>query len=391
MNTPAKYTALSLIGGIIAGFSIATWQGHLASDYSKPDSFRRFHQRLSPDALFYPTFAMMENLALAHWQPGKTLVIIGGDSVLNGVGQTIDELWSTRLQEMLGNHYHVVNLSLRGSTLSEGAALVAESLTDRGYPVIYVGNISPRLSVEHAPAGLYGYLYWQGRFSGKIPYYPKRIAAIRSWMQALSPTQYDIHSERRINGWMEAHFRAQSLWLHIGYRHFFTVFSGLVSDKPWGARDLLADNERTAQPLSDRFHATLEQEMPRVRHLSANIASRDSDDQWHIGKTERLIAVDGINAAFKPTFRAHMLVILTRAGRFYYDHLTEDEKQRDTNIYRDYAQIWRDQGVTCVEVGGKDFDPIDNIDHVHISGSGGFKMARIVADTIKEMPINNIP
>src|SRR5437762_3533324 len=100
--TTTRLSSWCLLGGILTGFLGSVWQGHEASAYSKPDHFKRFHQRISIDSSFYPPYAMMETLALARWQPGQTLVIIGGNSILNGVGQPEAELWSSRLQYLLG-------------------------------------------------------------------------------------------------------------------------------------------------------------------------------------------------------------------------------------------------------------------------------------------------
>jgi len=75
----AKLKALVFLVAIPLGFALAVWLGRDAARYAKPDKFVRFHPGIAPESLFYPPFSTLENLALARWSPGRTLVIIGGN------------------------------------------------------------------------------------------------------------------------------------------------------------------------------------------------------------------------------------------------------------------------------------------------------------------------
>lgn len=382
--TTTRLSSWLLLGGILTGFLGATWHGHLAARYSKPDNFRRFHQLISPDALYYPPYAMLETLALARWQPGKTLVIIGGNSILNGVGQPADEVWSLRLQELLGDSYVVVNLAFRAAYPSQGAALVAESLLLRGYPVIYVANTNPAASTGRAPGGASGYFYWQSLHQGRLSRYPARDESIRHWLAALPPEERRAQSEESLGAWLDTRFRSQSLWHHIGYRHFFSVWSFVLPRDSFRPRARLADNEPAAQPLSERFKNFIPEEMAIVRGFSSTLVVSDSAHGMLMEEGNRLRMIADIEAAMVPPLRPRTLMLLNKNAPYYLDRLSPEERARDVFVYAACARIWRNHGIAC-EIAGEDFTSADYIDRAHLSGEGGRKLARLVANRIRTL------
>lgn len=382
MNT-ARLSSWLLLGGILVGFLGATWQGRLARTYSKPDGFKRFHQRISPDTSYYPPYAMLETLALARWQPGKTLVIVGGNSILNGVGQPADEVWSQSLQELLGSSYVVVNLAFRAAYPTQGAALVAESLLLRGYPVILVVNTNPA-AAGRAPGGASGYLYWQALHQNRLSSYPPREASIRRWLDSLPPIEREQQAEESLGARLEAWFRSQSLWHHIGYRHFFTVWNFVLTRDSFGPRAGLPDNEPRAQPIDRRFQDNLIEEMAIVRSFSESLITTDSTGLWQFKPGSRQILDADIEASFPPLLRPHTLMLLNKNAAYYLDRLSQAERERDAFVYASSAQIWREHGIAC-EVAGEGFEPVDYIDRAHLSSDGGRKLAPLVAKRITQL------
>ncbi len=381
---PARLSSWCLLGGIAVGFLTAVWTGHGAARYSKPSGFQRFHQRISPDALFYPPYAMLERLALARWQPGRTLVIIGGNSILNGVGQPEDELWSARLQYLLGDGYVVVNLAFRASAPTQGAALVAESLLQRGYPVIYVANSNPTASTGRAAEGWFGYFYWQALAQHRLADYPPRTAEINRWLDALPPAARRQQEEVRLDARLEAFTRHQSLWHHLGYRYVFTVWTSLLADHFWIARDRLIDNEPYPPPVEDRFHDYLEQEMAIVRGMTQSLAYRDATGGWRYEEGNRRRLEADIEASFPPALRLHTLMLLNKNAPYYLARLTPEERAQDAFVYEGCARIWREHGIACV-VAGDGFETADYLDRAHLTSDGGNKLAALVAEQIRNL------
>src|SRR5205814_1245403 len=89
----------------------------------------------------------------------KTLVVLGGNSVFNGSGQKVPELWSRLLQDELGEAYHVINFSAPGAGPVDTGGVVLQILA-REYPrIIFVTNTEPGY---YAPSenSAYSYLFW---------------------------------------------------------------------------------------------------------------------------------------------------------------------------------------------------------------------------------------
>lgn len=390
MKPSSRVSSWCLLAGVLVGFAGAVWQGHQAAGYSKPARFQRFHQRISPDALFYPPYSMLETLALARWEPGRILVLLGGNSIFNGVGQPENELWSRRLQELLGPDFVVVNLAFRGSFPAHGAALVAESLLRRGYPVIYVANTHPHAGAGHAALGHYGYLYWQARAAGKLTEHPARDRAIASWEAGLAPADRAQLEETRLAARFEPIFRAQALWHHVSYRHLTTVWTDLLHRDSWRRRDIFPDNEPPALPVEHRFQIPPGPELQLLRTFSELVVQPAADGGWEWRPGERARQAEEIDAAFPAALRPRMLLVLDHYASHYRARLTPEERARQQASYAAAAEVWAAQGIAC-RVVGEDFTDEDYIDRVHLSGAGGAKLAAELAPHIRRLAQTPLP
>jgi hypothetical protein len=384
MKNPSRLSSLLLLAGIAVGFLGATLAGHFASTSSQPDNFRRFHQRISPDAYFYPPYAMLETLALSRWSPGRTLVIIGGNSVLNGVGQPAHEVWSHYLQLFLGERYVVVNLAFRGAQATQGAALVAESLQRRGYPVIYVANTHPASGGERAIGGHYSYFYWQALAQRRLAPHPARDADLRAWLAAQPPAEQVAQAEARLGASLDAMFRSQSLWHEVGYRHVFTVWSPLLGKNFMVPRASLADNEPPAAPLEQRYPGPIDAELAIVRSYTEGMAIPDPETTWVLEPSVRAQLDARIAVSFPPPLRPRTLILLDESSAYYLERLSGDELERNNFVYHAVAERWREHGIACAIVG-LDFTPADYIDRIHLSAEGGRKLALLVAREIQDL------
>lgn len=385
--TATRLGSWMLLAGIITGFILACWEGHRAASYSKPSAFKRFHQRISPDASFYPSYAMLETLALARWGPGKTLVIVGGNSILNGVAQPESEVWSIRLQEKLGDEYVVVNLAFRGSMASQGAALVAESLQRRGYPVIFVANTYPHAGCGRAADGPYGYFYWQALHQGKLADYPARAADLRRWRASLPEPERTKLVETELGARIEAVARAQSLWVHVSYRHVFTVWSFILGWDFWRPRAWATDNEPPAPPVEQRFRHDLEAELATVRGFTETLYVPRPDGAPQLDPTWATRLGEEIETAFVPDLRPRTVMLLSQSAPPYLERLTPAERTRNRAAYAAAIRIWNDQGIRTV-VAGEGFTASDYFDRLHLTADGGRKLADLVADQILQIPRN---
>jgi hypothetical protein len=375
--------ALATVIGIAIGFASAVLFGWQASGYSKPSNFKRFHPYISPESYFYPTFAALENLALARWHPGRTLVVIGGNSVLNGVGQPEKDLWSLRLEKLLGTRYVVVNLSFRGASPAEGAALVAESLLRRGFPVVYVANTAPG-GVSRSFDGTYRYLFWSARAEGKLQNWDVREKDLQFRLSVLSPADRARRAEEQLGARLDAALRFQSLWHHIAYRYGSTIWSFLLPRDSWRPRDVFNDSEQGPRPLAERFADNVDLEMGIVRSIGAVHTLPDGHGGW-LADPVRLESVGtDIEQVFPPSLRPHILMLLSQNAPFYRNRLTPEGRRRDEAAFAGYERLWRKHGIACLTVG-TDYQDADYRDRIHLGPSGGHKLAQQVADQVRRL------
>lgn len=379
----ARTKALVLLLGVPLGFAFAVLLGRAAERYSKPDHFVRFHYKLAPETLYYPTFSTMENLALARYRPGKTLVVIAGNSILNGFGQEEKDVWSLRLQEQLGERYAVVNLSFRGTLPCEGASLVAESLLRRGLPVILVTNTAPNV-VGRSAGGAYGYLYWDAFFKGRLTKYLPREQDIAGWEATLPPADLERQNEFRRAARLDALFHYQTLWHHVGYRHLFTVWSPHTRERFLQPRASFPDDMPGPAPLNDRFRDYLKEEMEIVRGFSSVLAEPVDRDGWRATEISQEVARGLVESMFVPALRPHTIMIQNQNAPFYRARLTPSERARDDIVFVAYEQLWRKLGIACHTVG-TDFENADFRDRTHLTASGGEKLATLVAGYVRQL------
>lgn len=378
-----RLTTLALLAGLAAGFALAVFLGARAEASSRPDGFRRFHPFISPESLFYPTYPMLERLALARWEPGRTLVIIGGNSVLNGVGQPEDRLWSLRLGELLGPGFVVVNLSFRGAFPSEGGALVAEALRRRGLPVLYVANTSPG-GVVRAFEGNYRHLFWAARARGALHAWPVREDDLAFRLASLPPARREAWREEMRGAALDRWFRFQALWHHVAYRHAFTVWTALGGAASWRPRAAFADDGRAPPPVAERFADRLPLELELVRAQTAALGEQAPDGTWRAGSVPLASAGDDIERTFPPSLRPHMLLLLSQNSPHHRSRLAPAERARDEAVFSAYADHWRRHGIACIVAGG-DFAEEDFSDRTHLAPSGGDKLAALVAEEVRRI------
>jgi hypothetical protein len=382
---PPRRQALALLLGLAAGFAGAVLAGRHAAAVSAPAHFSRFTPYLSAEASYFPPFAEMENIALARWHPGQTVVIIGGNSILNGVGQPAGELWSGHLQTLLGDHFVVVNLSFRGGQPAEGGALVAESLLRRGVPVLLVDNTAPG-PVGRAYENVYGYLFWQARDRGRLLPHEPRDLDLAARAELLGPAARIRRAEDRLGARLDVFLNFQALWSHVSGRYFSTVWTRFLPRDFWRPRETLPDPEAAPAPLAGRFASGLDVELAIVRGFSAAMGTPDGAGGWRVEDGWIRAAARDLDAVFPDALRQRMLMLLSQNCPYYRDRLTPAERDRDTAVFAAYEQMWRRNGIRCVTAGAG-FTAADYRDRTHLAPSGGEKLAGLVAAELRRLDL----
>jgi hypothetical protein len=371
---------VAVVLGIVCGFAACCAAGRWAATQQPYTSFVRFHPGIAPDSSFYPTYAQTLNLAREHVQPGKVLVIVGGNSVLQGVGQREQEIWTKALATQLGDGFTVVNLAMRGGYPNEVGALIAESLIAENFPVVYVaGAVQDAFGAEWDGA-IYRYFFWDGFGKGLVPSDERRDA----WLKTEFYTRYaedDAMLERRRRGLVDGLTYASELWTYLAHQHLSTVWTPLKREKFWQPHAELKDTDPGDTLPKDHFYspATLPTELKIIRA------------QFEGGAGQMVLQgqnTDVIKAGFErhlpEKLRKHSLMILRLESSFYRSRLTAEEQALYEQVYQGLARIIESTGVRA-QVIGKDYTDYDYRDRSHLGENGGRLLAAEVAPTIREM------
>jgi lysophospholipase L1-like esterase len=373
----------TFLAGLIAGLALCSALARYVSYRGYHDTFTRFHIYIAPEGQYYPTLDEMGSIVRTRCRSDQVLVIVGGNSIFNGVGQPVEKLWSNELQRLLGDGYAVVNLAFRGAYCTDGGAIVAEVLRKEFPRQIYVANTGPFVQPEPIGSQPYRYLIWEARSRGLLEEFParekllaesRRMEYTRSeWVDLLAGTYLD-----RV-------LRFRDLWNWIGYKFIFTIQNPITPNMPqaiW-ARERFDDIENDFEdtPLNLRFLPEYrDAEMKIVRGFSGTYYTKDSSGNW----TLKPNLVEEFNtaaaAAFPKDLRARTLIMLSRNCPLYLHQLTPDEMLREDDAYRDGIRAWKALGYGADEYG-RDYDESDFGDRTHLTGTGGRKLAaRVAAD-----------
>jgi lysophospholipase L1-like esterase len=373
--------------GLVAGLTLCSTIARVASHQGYHEAFTRFFPQISPEAQYYPTLEEMCGIVRMRCRPDQVLVIVGGNSIFNGVGQPAAKMWTVELQRQLGEGFVVVNFAFRGALCTDGGAVVAEALRKEYPRQVYVANAAP--FTPPAPYGIepYRYLFWEARSRGLLESYPPRDEMVEEFERTgfTWGNRFDLWGK----DWLDRVLRFRDLWNLVGYEYLFTIANPITPHLPqavW-ARKRFADVEPDfeAMPLGDRFRPeNRDVEMRIVRGFSEGSCVRDRRGAWRPKTLVRIQFEEVARGAVPDDLKARTLIMLSRNCPYYLRQLTADERLRDDAAYRDGAAAWRKAGYEAADYG-RDYDDADFGDRTHLSASGGRKLALQVSEHIQEI------
>jgi hypothetical protein len=377
---PVRPRALLL--GAAAGFLACCAAGRLAGRHDLFGDAARVRPRNLPSTLFYPTAGELLALGEARTDPGRVAVVVGGNSVLYGVGQTADQLWTRRLQEELGDRYRVLNFAAPASFAFEFGGVGAEMLAVRGRRVVFVSTTGP-VDLGGPPDGkVYRHLFWDAYARGLLsPDAARRAAAAR---EEAGPDLPELRLRMGLDRWC----RAADLWNAVGQRAVNTAWSAAAADGWYRARGRYPDAEPPAPPPGERYRPEVVAHSLAVTRswFSHGVCARDAEGRWVPNPGAELyrdFAAKWRRVTPEP-LRGRTLLLLTRESPFYLRLLTADEREHYEALCRLTAGKLRGCGFRCRQIGEGFLDE-DYADRCHLTGSGGRKLAGQVAAEIREL------
>ena len=266
------------------------------------------------------------------------------------MGQPVAEIWTRRLQELLGDRYCVVNFAFRGASASDGGALVAEVLRGEFPRQIYVANAGLMTCADPLGTVSYRFLFWEAYFKGLLMSHPPRNEFVRLYFlypRAHLATVPDIVGK----AWLDGLLHFDDLWNYLAFDWINTVPSFYHPDfsHVFVPRDHYADDEPDFRsiPFEERYpNATFALELQVVRGSTETRFQRDAGGHWVLdGQTKHEFNVFDL-AAMPAALRQRTLIVVSQSSPYYVDKLTPDEKERDALGYRDSIAICAQRGLS---------------------------------------------
>jgi hypothetical protein len=380
--------------GIILGFIACCVAGATVAKANFYENFHRFTDYTSPTTLYYPTVSQMVSMVNLQSTPDQTIVIIGGNSIFNGVGQQSSEIWTDTLRQRLGSDYAVFNFATCGSQPFEGAYWVAESLLSKGRKVLYVTVAMPTAAGTPEGGKIYGYLYWDAHEKRFLSRSAERDALIERRIAMMDGREKERISELKLCMQLDRFLHFEDLWTAVAYTQAFTVWTKPTEASPFKARKLYPDLQPPLLPLCSRFSgsSTFAHELSMVRAYCDGFFEIKP-----IGWTLRQQAWDNLLTEMRglvpDKFKKNCLVVVAGNPPYFLNRITADERDRVKVATAKSTEYWRVAGYNAVSAAKTtaasastfEFNDEDFKDCWHLVGSGGKKMAALVAHEVTDL------
>jgi hypothetical protein len=379
MSAPSRCSAFDrfisppvLFLGMALGFAVCALGGYLGSRHNLIKHFQRFHNYINPGTQFYPTASQVRELVRSRVSPEKIAVLIGGNSILHGSLQAPPDLWSDRLQTLLGDRYQVINLGLCGTRPGEFGAIAAEMLCREYKKLILITNLSPG-NFDTDPDGInFKYFFWDAYSKGFLQPNPARLERLRELALGDSE-QADRRRELRTEMQLDSVLHFNDLWTTVAYKYFFTVWTPLTRESFMKARKGYQDSDWGPRPGHVRdMH-------DRGAHVRSEVEAYGKRPKEMWARFERA----AVTCFAEPVRRRALLLVLWQSPD-YLGYLTAGDRTGYARLSRQTVRRLEKYGFRAMEVG-KDFLPADFGDSCHLVASGGAKLAEAVAPQVRKL------
>ena len=384
-TSPRRWLApLPLLAGAALGFLGCCLAGRVLAGVNCLRGFTRFHLALNFETLYYPTVSQVRALARETLDPNRIPVVVGGNSILQGLGQGATGNWVNRLQELLGDDFQVLNLALAGASFEFGS--VAAEVLLRDHPrLILVTNSWPgpldRLGDPDGRPWL-RYFFWQARARGLLAENLERDAALRR----LEGERGEDFRELRRQCELDARLSFHDLWNAVTYRRASTVWCPRLAPSWTRPRAAYPDLDPERRPAEERqLEASSGRLVPFLR--------------WNATLAPQFLPPPGKEAGWREPasplprtlreclplcLRGRTLMLLNHYCPYYLRGLSPDERRNYYRAFEATSRVFARAGVRAREVG-RNIPQQCYYDSAHLTVEGGRRLAEEVAPLIEDM------
>lgn len=383
-----RLAEMPVVVGFLCGLLLCSLLGRLASHHAAFQDFRRIFPMIAPESSFNPTLSALVETVRSVAPRDRIPVIIGGHSVFRGVGQNVDELWTSELQRLLGDRYAVVNLAMNGANFSSFAA-VAFRVLQADYPrILYVAGTAPLDPGDIDGQWIYRYVFWDGFYKARyaVSEIEARLIGEKIRADLMTKAGLEMHLGQMLDGLM--YFN--DLWNYVGYHYLFTVWTDLSSGSMFQRRNAYVDPVLALDQIRADGFANAEfiaENLELMRAFSRQGFS------WEAG---RLVPIEAVWAPVPERFRQILSDDLRRRAAVVLNFecaamlaMLSPEEQESYVAVMDGAAALIESAGYRVAVVGRDFVEADCFDRIHLSASGGRAMAALLSPVVEDLAREN--
>jgi len=326
---------------------------------------------INPLSQYRPTALQLRTLARRQLPREKIAVIVGGNSVLQQSGGPRTHPWIRHLERELGDDYRILNVAAPGAAANQFGELAAEMLY-RDHPrLIHVCNCwCTGFSGAPDGASQYRYSFLDAQARGLLLESAERDAALAALEPARRARENGL--ELQLQAWANRLLSFNDLWHVVGYEALFTIWTEKCALAPFRARK----NWTVAGSIQGKLMNDWQPQRPMLLSHAKPWTPVD----------EEMLGIQ-VRQAIPEPLRPNTLVAVNRSCPAYVRRLENEEpgfRARYDQRLHDMVTRLRNQGVAALEVGGS-MDTDDFRDSVHLTASGGAKLAKELAPAIRAL------
>jgi hypothetical protein len=367
--------------GVTSSFLGCIVAGHRLAELNCYGSLSRFHPQINYLSLHYPTVAHIRALGRDRLDPGKIVVVVGGNSVLYGAARLPDS-FATRLQALLGDDYQVLNLAMCGALSAEFGATAAEVLSQDFPRLIFVSNDwpGPKWGIGEPDGRPYvRYLFWEAHARRWLTNDPVREARLHELARARRDEA--AYSELRLQIRLDHTLSFRDLWTTLECTHLSTTWSRPVARTWWKSRQSYLEQDVPSEPLPvSALESLSDAEVKRLRTLLAiNNDLTGGVPRFPAGALE-----SSIKECFPEACRRRTVMLVNDPNPYFLAKLTAAERGEYYDMAAQTVAILQSTEMTSMEIG-RDYPAKWFLDTVHLTGKGNARMAEQVGPIIRRI------
>jgi SAM-dependent methyltransferase len=360
-------------GEMRLGLASLSFFGSIAQSTVLLERFVRFHQLISVEFGYFPTAWLLKAIVDGTRKNASLIyVIVGGGSVFNSVGQHESLVWTRLLQQHLGPRFRFINFAQRAGSSTDFGSVAAELLLLGSQRVIFVGDASSRRYANPLDKSRYRHMLFEAYQRGFLLRWPPRDALL-SGAPFSGPDELRTPALRAL---LDAYLNFNDLWNLATYELASLNWHPLLGEISFHPRSSFEDAGLTPEQYAPlRYRADLD----RVMRNERDVLTISPDDPFWTR------AADLAGQMVPPRLREVSIAVILVTSPYYRQRLTAAEQEASLAIARHNAAMLAGLGFRRTLLPTLEFSEDDYVDRIHLSVSGGQKLAAKLAPVIEDV------